>query len=513
MKRALFACVGLLCVALACSFGRSSGVGTPSATPAAPSPSATPPARSERHCGDGICDGPENESLCPQDCAPTAELPLSTALPEATAQPSSVPFGILFHLAEHTTMSAPVGESDCHMLNFLRFLDAGYIHPDGTGLVSLKLRDHPTSKVTARTIDQYFYVSTPNDPVMESFGIQMPNWDVESQTLWAADLERGEPLQITTPTGERFPGDVAASPGNAYVVYPFTVRPDASEDGPIGMSPKFDPFRSDSTLVVWRSADGRETAVLPDQINRQLFASFADFSADGATFFTLSRADERFTFVTVDLDSGTVTDFATRYPQLNWAGLDWAAFFPRSGDMAYAYFAISPDETRLIAYKNFYVTDTEYVCAPVASHTLWIFDLEHGTLEQYRDRPGSVSDASWRGDSRTLALAVNSHGGCYPEYLDASIELYNSDGKPLATLVTEPHSKITTLGWSPDGALIAYDVYSTDLVGRLKTVDTATQQVKELVNTQQLGYPLASHTNPVTLLFANWVVEGTTEGQ
>ena len=30
---------------------------------------STSPAASEKHCGDGVCDGPENASICPEDCA------------------------------------------------------------------------------------------------------------------------------------------------------------------------------------------------------------------------------------------------------------------------------------------------------------------------------------------------------------------------------------------------------------------------------------------------------------
>jgi pimeloyl-ACP methyl ester carboxylesterase len=68
MKRSFAFLVILLLLSLACGIGPTIGniFGTdrpfPSATP-------MPPAISEKRCGDGICDGPENASTCPQDCA------------------------------------------------------------------------------------------------------------------------------------------------------------------------------------------------------------------------------------------------------------------------------------------------------------------------------------------------------------------------------------------------------------------------------------------------------------
>jgi hypothetical protein len=62
------------------------------------------------------------------------------------------------------------------------------------------------------------------------------------------------------------------------------------------------------------------------------------------------------------------------------------------------------------------------------------------------------------------------------------------------------------MAWSPDDKSILYDVYGTDFVGRLKLVDVAGANVREIVNTETLGYT-ASQTEPVTLLFADWVAE------
>lgn len=58
MKQIALASIILLVAVLACQF-----LPTPEST----QPTATPP-QSQHRCGDGVCDGPENESKCPQDC-------------------------------------------------------------------------------------------------------------------------------------------------------------------------------------------------------------------------------------------------------------------------------------------------------------------------------------------------------------------------------------------------------------------------------------------------------------
>jgi len=69
-------------ILLACSF--TSNIPTEDEA-ASPDPTKKP--RSEKPCGDGICDGPENPNNCPQDCSPENQSP-STALP---TQPASTP--------------------------------------------------------------------------------------------------------------------------------------------------------------------------------------------------------------------------------------------------------------------------------------------------------------------------------------------------------------------------------------------------------------------------------------
>jgi len=139
-----------------------------------------------------------------------------------------------------------------------------------------------------------------------------------------------------------------------------------------------------------------------------------------------------------------------------------------------------------------------------ALHKLWIFNLENNATDIFENQEGYVSDSSWKYDSIEFALAIMGSSGCYPDYMDARIDKIDKDGSNKVSLVNEVKSKITNLGWSPDGMEIAYDVYGMDLIGRLKLVDAGGKEVKEIINTQTLGYEV-SKSEPVLLLFADWV--------
>lgn len=483
-------------IVLAC-FGLIGGQGA-----AAMSPEQAQPGHDD--CCVALVGGLDGATSSLQGCCPAA-FGGSPSLPDQVRKsgPENA-YGLLYHLVENTVLTQKMAGIECHMFNFLQFLDAGYVGPENSTHVVLDLKDYPTSKVTSTRYDRYFYISTPNNPLIETFGFQMFDWDVAGQTLWMADFMGGDPAAVAPPEEDRFPGDVAVAPGNRYLLYPLTAK--ASPTQAIGaIMGKFDPFISDSSLVITDLTSGDQRTVLANRYNRRLFASFADFSADGNSFYTLAREENGFTFVKIALDSGTVTDFKTLFPDFDWGSLQWNDFFPKANDVSYAYFSISPDETRLIAYKDVLSASTDNPCRVEAAHHLWLFDFERNILEVYRSQPARVADAAWRADSSTFALALVTHGGCYPEDMDSSIELFDRNARALDTLVNEPKSKITTIGWSPDSRFIAYDVYSTDFVGRLRTVDVSAKSVQEVVNTQDLGYAV-NQTKPVTLLFADWVV-------
>ena len=490
----------------------------PTEVPATPTPPASPTKatlESEKRCGDGVCDGPENVGNCPEDCQPVEGADTEvreTAAPtvEAMQEPSADTLQgsdqvILYHIVKHSVSSHQMNDATCYVFNFRRFLDGGYVQADGSQNQIVELKDNPTSKVTAKKLDTFCYISSPKDPVVEQFGIAMFNWDVEEQTLWSAEFADNTPTEVAASRDIGFPGGVATSPENRYLLCLMTQRMSQDSTEPGGFMPnKFNPFVSDSSLLVARP-NGEENKSLPlDNYNRQLFTSFSDFSADGQYFYTIVRHGEGFGFVRVDLKSRQVEGFSQALPGFDWAKVPWDALFPRADDFSYASFRIAPDETRLIAYKNNFTANLENPCYSEASHDLWVFNIENDTMERFQDRPGYVTDADWKPDSMQLAMSIIGNSGCYPDYLDARIDTFDREGERVATLVQEPESKTTTLGWSADGDSIAYDVYSTDFVGRLKLIDVVEGTVSEVLSTQTLGYEV-DRAAPVTFLFADWV--------
>jgi hypothetical protein len=493
--------IALVLLALACNL-----VGAEAAPTQEPLPTETPP-QSEKRCGDGVCDGPENVNNCPQDCKEVSDTGEADEPETDQGGGGASNGGILYHIIKHSVTSNEMSGTKCYMFNFREFLDGGYVQPDGSGNEILELKDHPTSVVTSKRYDRYYYISSPNYPVMDQFGIGIFNWDVEGQTLWAAGFEGGASKEIAASSGGEFPGGVATAPGNRYLLYPMTKRSAAGEGQAGGFMPgKSNPFLSDSSLVIVGPNGDGLTGVLSGTYNRQLFDSFADFSPDGESFYTIAREGQGFKFVKIGLGSGAVSDFAEVFPGFDWGLLNWDEFFPPADDFSYANFTISPDEKRLLAYKNIFTAHLDNPCFSAATHNLWLLNLETGVIERFENRDGYVSEADWKGDSSAFALAVIGSSGCYPDYLDSWIEILDRDGRNESTLVEEPKSKITTMAWSPDDMTIVYDVYGTDFVGRLKLVDVAGANVREIIDTQTLGYE-ASRTEPVTLLFADWVAE------
>ena len=512
----------LLLVGTACSPGTEHLEPTDQPTAETEPPTAThrpPPTKaaseSEKRCGDGVCDGPENTHNCPEDCRPAASptpgrsptpVQASEVTPSEDAEKHTDHI-ILYHVVEHTVSSREMNDATCYTFNFRQFLDAGHVRPDGGNNQILELKDHPTSKITAREGDRFYYISSPHNPIVETFGMAMFDWDVEDQTLWSSGFTDTSPTEVAASDGAEFPGGVTTAPENASLLYLITQRsePSSAEAGGL-LAGKFNPFTSDSSLMVTAPDGGEAAPVLSGNYNRQLFASFADFSAGGEYFYTLVKDGDGFGLVRLALASRRAVSFEEVFPSFNWDAVPWDELFPRANDFSYASFTIAPDETRLIAYKNNFSANLENPCFSEARHDLWVFDIEQDRTERYENRPGYVTDSAWKPDASELALAIVGNSGCYPDYLDAWIDTVDREGEKIATLVQEPKSKITTIGWSSDGESIAYDVYGTDFVGRLKVIDVRENEVREIVSTQDLGHEV-DRSRPVTLLFANWISE------
>ncbi|MBN1266302.1 MAG: hypothetical protein JXA25_12470 [Anaerolineales bacterium] len=67
-----------------------------------------------------------------------------------------------------------------------------------------------------------------------------------------------------------------------------------------------------------------------------------------------------------------------------------------------------------------------------------VFLLEVNTLEGIGDCEGYISEAVWDRASETLAVAIMEGSGCYPDYMDARIDLLNREGTVVQTLVRIP---------------------------------------------------------------------------
>jgi hypothetical protein len=414
---------------------------------------------------------------------------------------------ILYQKSRHAVSTQNMLGKECHNLNFSEFLDGGIIKPDGSDNKALSLKDNPTSLVTSKKYDNYFYISSPSNPTSEIHGYPFFNWSLSDQSLWSNSFKNDQAKDIQPPAQDRFPGGVISSSDNEYLVYLMTTKRETNINPTSGfVSDKLNPFVADSNMIIREIKTGEEKTVLSDNYNRQLFASMADFSDDGEAFYTITRDGENFKFIKVLLNSGKIKDFSEEFPGFDWDKIPWDEFFPKSGDYAYASFSIDPDEERLIICKSKMGTDLENYCVSTATHKLWVFNLEGDKVEIYDNQEGFVSDLTWKKDGQEFALAIMTAGGCYPDYMDARIDKIDKNGKNKENLVTEKKSKITHIGWSPDGKNIAYDTYNTDFVGRLKLVNVNDKKVKEIINTQTTEGTVDKQ-KPALLLFADWVLE------
>lgn len=453
--------------------------------------------QSEMRCGDGVCDGPENLENCLEDCGDNEEQEASDADPLTDSSGR-----LLFQLVENQVSSFDLGEQPCYSFNLASYGDAGYVNVDGSDYKVLEMEGYPTHSVTSGSFDNFFYISTPTDPARETHGFTMMDWDAPGQALYSASFSGMGVSELVQPREGTFPGGVTAAPGNFKLVYLMTEP--AGEELAEGMAAGFNPFVSDSSLFVMNPSGENTVEVLPGTTNRRLFTGMADFSEDGSMFYTMAREGQGFRFVRVDLEDGGVEELQDLYPGFPWNSIPWDEFFPRANDFAYASFTMSPDETRLFAYKNDFIPSMDDPCITAAEHRMWVFDFEDGSLDELPPRTGYVSGTSWKPDSTMLAAAVLGNSGCYPDYMDAEIRLLADDGAERQTVASEPKSKITNVIWSPDGQSIAYDVYNMDFVGRLKLVEISSGSVEELVSTRDLGVEV-DRVYPVVLMLADWM--------
>ena len=136
--------------------------------------------QSEERCGDGVCNGSEDTKSCPQDCGTDLD---QTEPSTKGSEAGNSDYGILYQFVEYSFSSDERDNETCYAINFARYLDGGLINTDGSGNRVLELKDYPTSMVTSKAEDMYYYISSPQDPVQEMF------WVFYVQLgCWGADI-------------------------------------------------------------------------------------------------------------------------------------------------------------------------------------------------------------------------------------------------------------------------------------------------------------------------------------
>ncbi|MFH2105308.1 MAG: hypothetical protein ABII72_03665 [Parcubacteria group bacterium] len=406
-------------------------------------------------------------------------------------------YRILYGKHSNVISSSGAGQ-ECKNFTMSEFKGGGIVKRDGTDNEDLEIEDYQTSYPRSKKYDNYYYTSASGNPVSEMYGMSVFDWDYDDQTLWTADFAEEKSQKVTSSTADKFPGAVITSPDNKYLVYVMTSKKTEKFKGA-----NFDPTSSDSDLIIRDTKSGEEVTVLSGKYNRQLFSSFLDFSTKEDSLFTIAREGDSYKFVNIELASGKVTDFTEMFPAYDWDKTQWSLFFESTFGY-HAKFVMSPDESKLLVYKNTSQTDPESACAPGVSHTLWSFNIEDNSIATLDEGAGMIGDLDWKNDSQRFAFLINSCGGCYPSYLDSSITKMDRDGQHEGVLVVEEKSKMVNLGWSPDDKEIVYDVYGEDFIGWLKSIDPENKEVTKLISSESIEGSVDLE-KPVTLTLVDWV--------
>lgn len=408
-------------------------------------------------------------------------------------------YRVLYGKNNNVISSSGAADSDCKNFTLYEYLGGGIIDRDGSDNEDLKLEQHPTSYPRSKYYNNYYYISADESPMSEVMGTVILDWDYDDQSLYSADFVNQESKELITSTDSKFPGGLLTSPDNKYLVYVMT---DKSEEKFGGR--RFNEESSDSDLVIRNNATGEEVKVLEGEYNRQLFDSFLDFSKNEDALFTIKREGGSFQFVKVQMDTGKVLSFDHVFPGFDWTKVKWDQFFGGGVTGFPTRFHLSPDESKLLAYENIAGEVGDNLCAPAVTHNIWAFDINSDSIEKYDEGGGMIVDLSWKPDSREFVFALVSKGGCYPGYLDSSITKIRREGQNEGVMVVEKESKIINLGYSPDGKEVAYDVYGTDFVSYLKSLNPENKEVKKIISTKETEESI-DQEKPITLIFIDWV--------
>ncbi len=423
-------------------------------------------------------------------------------------------YGILFTSYSNDLNSIPNPIAGCEVQSFTlrQVLGAGTINGGGSGYSAFQMEGFPTGAVASKNNESLYYISAASSPATSVDGYSITDVNQADQDLWDGNLRNGSSTIFRAGGGNGFPSLLAADVDNRYLAYTLTqpsadtqASPGAGAPGFPQATARYDPEATDSRLFLRRTDDGFEVEALAGAYNRQLFESFQHFSTRDGSFYTIERQPDGYRFVRVEGETGAVDGFETVFPEYDWGQIDWGQLFLPggfSGGLQPAHFVMSPDETRIIVYRNETSSDASSCCTP-GSHRLWSIDIDAGTYRLLDEGDGLVGDLDWKHDSSGFAFSLLSCAGCAPSCIDSQIILMDRDGKQQQTLVSEPGNKINGLGWRPGGDEIAYAVYGLDYVGRIKAVDPGSRDVKQLISTDDTGQ--TDPSQPVVFSFISWI--------
>ena len=404
---------------------------------------------------------------------------------------------ILYGRTENKITSTPNNEN-CKNFSFSDYLGAGIIDRHGKNNNFLSFKNHLTNYPSSKLATEYYYTSTTGNPKTDFSGFVYYDWNFTPNTLYHASPEIADDKEIKTAEGDLFPSDYKTSEDNKYLAYLITEK-----DTDLMMSNKINAYVSDSKLVLRNTITGDELSVFDGEYNRQLFSSFNHFSQKQNYLYTIARDGESFKLVAVSLDNASIKEFNTLFPKVDWSKINWSDLFEKPlGNPPHFY--MSPDEKILLVYKNKPANEIIDDCYGCSRYTITAYNTENGAVTTYDEGDGLVESMSWAPDSSRFAYTNISYSSCYPGYLDAMIYRMDSSGKNKTELITEKESKILRIGWSPDNKLIGYGVYSSDLIGWIKTIDPDSKKTANVISTKETEGKIDTEY-VITLNFLDWV--------
>ncbi len=424
--------------------------------------------------------------------------------------PTGKEYRILYSRYSNDIIINSTTGKECKNFNLHENLAGGIVKGDGQENKILGMEGYPMGRLSSQKYDNYFYISAEESPVSEinipglpeniSSAISnysMFNLNIKSQNLWQADFNQEKSEKIKSYNDNKFSSMVAASPDNKYLVYTMTDH----QENELSITSTLDPFLSDSDLIVKNLKTGKEQTVISQNYNRQLFDSLSDFSKSGEAFYTIVREGDSFKFVKIDLETGQLKDFNQTFDN---SKISWNEFFSTETNFQQARFYVSPNEDRILAFRNQGGGAGQDYCVPLMTHKLWQINLEDSSYALIEEENTMIVQLSWHPGGESFASAENTAGGCYPDYMDTMIFKMDRNGKNKDRLFFQEKSRINSLGWSPDGKEIGFSIYGSDFVGWLKTIDPNSKAVKNIISTQETEGSI-NKEQPVVLIFAGWV--------